>query len=319
MKKTIILCVAVVVILCGLGFLFRTEICKLFEVDEKVWSYGGNIINGGLIAENDDYIFISATSGKENGVFRKAKSDGEIVKISNDISGFINIKGSYVYYVNWSDGGKIYKMDYDGDDKEKIVDFENCEYLGFGDNGAFFEYAEQNNVYSPYRFENDFNDVVKINSDDTEGLVYCDGYLYYSNWSDGGKIYKMKADGSEKTALNDCYSNYINVSEGWVYYSNSDDGNKIYKMKVDGSENSLVCDDDCSYLNYFDGYIYYSNASDNNKVYKIKSDGNDKIKISDDSGACILIADNKVFYINSNDLNLYCSEFDGGNKKTVFE
>lgn len=320
MKKTIIFCaVVIVIIIGGLGFLFRNEIAGFFGFDEKIGSYGGNIVNGGLVAENDDYIFISSTSGKDTGIFRKAKSDGELVKISDDTSGFINLKGSYVYYVNWSENGKIYKMDFDGDDKEKVNDFEQCEYLGFGEEGAFFEYAEQGNIYSPYRFENNFKDVVKINSDDTEGLVYCDGYLYYSNWSDGGKIYKMKADGSEKTVLNDCYSNYINVSGEWIYYSNSDDGNKIYKMKTDGAENSVVCEDDCNYLNYFEDYIYYSNASDDNKVYKIKTDGNDKVKISDDNGVCIFIADRKVFYINSNDLNLYFSEFDGSGKKTVFE
>lgn len=292
------------------------------KADESAAYSSGNIANSGMIAENDEYVFISSLSGNGEGIFRKSKKDGTIKKICEDRAIYLNFYNGRLYYVNFNDSSFIYKIDDDGDNREKAGDISGCEYLSFTEKGVFFEFADDdsgNIIYNPYKASYNMNDLVRLNDDDIEGLIYNDGYLYYSNWSDGGKIYKMKTDGTEKVMLNDTYSGFLNVYDGWVYYTNDSDDYKIYKMKTDGSENSVVCSDICSYFNCYGGYIYYTNNSDENKIYKIGIDGKGKTKISDSQGSLLFIADNKLFYLNVNDGNLYSMDFDGGNEKIALK
>jgi len=299
-------------------YFFRSDIYMFFDNDKEfIGNHGGNITNAGMVAENDKYIFISSVSGKNIGIFRESKKDGKLLKICNDTALYLNIYDNNLYYVNLTENGKIYKIDDEGDDKEKIVDFENCEYFNISNEGVFFEYPEESKVYSPYSLDISFDNIKKLNDNDIEGLIFNNGYLYYSNWNDGGKIYKMKPDGSENSSLNNNYSNFINVDDNYIYYINTDDDYKIYRMKTDGTENLLICEDSTNYLNCYNGYLYFSNETDENKIYKMKTDGTEKTKISDDMGNCISIVNDKLYYIKQDDGNLYSINFDGSDCKIV--
>ena len=233
MKKRILIGVTVAVFMAAMlmlcyFFIFldkKTENNNINVTETR--NYNGNIVNSGIVAENNEYIFISSVSGKSNGIFRKSKENGEVIKICDDMAIYLNFYENELYYVNLNDNGTIYKIDDDGNDKKKVIDYKDCEYFTIADESAFFEYGENGNIYSPYRADYNFENVTKLNDDDTEGLIYDNGYLYYSNWSDGGKIYKMKTDGSEKTALNGSYSSFLTVYDDWVYYINDDDNYKI--------------------------------------------------------------------------------------------
>ena len=72
----------------------------------------------------------------------------------------------------------------------------------------------------------------------------------------------------------------MTVSNKWIYYTNISDGYKIYKMKLDGSENTKICDDETLFMTVCEDTIYYSNKSDYNKLYKINGDGTGKAKLS---------------------------------------
>jgi len=65
-------------------------------------------------------------------------------------------------------------------------------------------------------------------------------WIYYQS-NDGGKLYKIRTDGSSRTKLNDDSSYWINVVGDWVYYTNfNDDIGKFYKIRTDGTERQLV-------------------------------------------------------------------------------
>jgi len=67
-----------------------------------------------------------------------------------------------------------------------------------------------------------------------------DGWIYYSNSSDEGKLYKMRTDGTERTKLNDHNSCCINIAGDWIYYLNSREDYQLYKMRTDGTERQIV-------------------------------------------------------------------------------
>jgi hypothetical protein len=75
------------------------------------------------------------------------------------------------------------------------------------------------------------------------GLNISNGWIYYSNASDGNKLYKIKVDGTSKTKLNDIATSCINVVDNWIFYSGEFSAyypNGLYRMKIDGTLNKQI-------------------------------------------------------------------------------
>jgi len=49
------------------------------------------------------------------------------------------------------------------------------------------------------------------------------------NESDGYKLYKIKTDGTERTKLNNDFTQSLFLKDDWLYYSNKSDGGKYTK------------------------------------------------------------------------------------------
>ena len=77
-------------------------------------------------------------------------------------------------------------------------------------------------------------------------------YIYYSDLADGGKLYRIKKDGTgEKEKLNDIRSNYVNIVDGKIYFCSEDMTGEeqivdqgIYEMDLDGSNLKRITTDD---------------------------------------------------------------------------
>jgi hypothetical protein len=63
-------------------------------------------------------------------------------------------------------------------------------------------------------------------------------WVYFSNWGDYMRLYRIRTDGTEMQKLNDDKSYDIEVSGDWVYYCNSSDG-EFYKVRTDGTDRQL--------------------------------------------------------------------------------
>ena len=73
------------------------------------------------------------------------------------------------------------------------------------------------------------------------GLAAMQGdWIYYYDYYDGFKIYKIRTDGSVRTKVNDDDSGDINVVGDWIYYRNYDDSGRTYKICTDGSGRAIV-------------------------------------------------------------------------------
>lgn len=139
-----------------------------------------------------------------------------------------------------------------------------------------------------------------------------DNWIYYSNLSEGGKLYKVKTDGTGRVGLNSDNSMYINVVGDWIYYSNFDDGKKIYKVKTDGSGRQRINSNPSEFLNVAGGWIYYMNIADGKKIYKIRTDGSEHTKINNSFSAYLNVVGDWIYYENVDDNNrIYKIRTDG--------
>lgn len=269
--------------------------------ENNMGQYGnsmGNIMNVGFAAKHDNYIFFS-----DYGLYKLNIDTNEIIKISDDSPFRINIWGDFIYYRNYEDG-KIYRTDFDGNIRDKIID---CVVRGFiiKDGWIYYNEVNLNEKASDYviikRIKVDGSEEMTIVSEKvsdntrsggSEFFLYGD-WVYYQSPLDEKKLYKIKVDGTEKTKVSDeAFPYYLHegqfiVDEGWIYYVQHIGGEtlpfkgKVYKMRTDGTEKQLVIDNNVGDINMNEDYIFYSNTDDNYKLYKIKKDGSDNRKISD--------------------------------------
>ncbi|UNC92238.1 DUF5050 domain-containing protein [Candidatus Contubernalis alkaliaceticus] len=150
-------------------------------------------------------------------------------------------------------------------------------------------------------------------------------WIYYSNPSDRGNLYKIKKDGSEYTRLNNDDSGYINVVGDWIYYSNYDDDNRIYKIGTDGLGRTLLSD---YYWNFFisvvDNWVYFTGCEfhddDYSNLYKMRTDGSE-LTILDKgfdghfSFTGVNVVGDWIYY--SDMINIYKIRLDGREKTSV--
>lgn len=106
------------------------------------------------------------------------------------------------------------------------------------------------------------------------GGLFCeyDGTVYFSNPSDGGKLYSMSPDGSNLAKLCDDTVSYINADEHYLYYVRNNPGatgaalsflsvntDSLCRIDREGGDDSVLILDSapCLYASLYGNYIYY--------------------------------------------------------------
>ncbi|WBW99118.1 DUF5050 domain-containing protein [Oceanirhabdus sp. W0125-5] len=273
----------------------------------------GNIINMGLVAEKDNWIYYHNISD-EGKLYKYNKDTEEIVKMIDYTALYINVVDEWIYYANFSENGHgtIYKLKTDGS-LISMLNYDVSEQVTVK-NGWIY-YANASDEYKLYKINLNGGQRTKLNDDTSLNLNVDGEYVYYTNISDNNKPYKIKIDGTDRTKLGEDEAAFINVYDGYIYYANKTENYKIYKMKTDGTENIKVSDDSALYLNINDGYIYYYNVTYLNGIYKMRIDGTDNSRMTTMESVNIQVAGDNFYYLDGeDDYRLYTGLTDGYNE-----
>lgn len=156
------------------------------------------------------------------------------------------------------------------------------------------------------------------------GLFCEDGeMIYFSNPYDGGRLYSMNADGSDKKRLLDIPVEYINSGGAYLYFyqKNSEDNvvfgivdnsNGIYQFKKSGKKAADCLDRTPSgIVSLIDSYVYYQHYDNEDGITlyraKINSAEKEQISKSEINPACAV--GGSIYYPNT-DNAFYLSVFD---------
>ncbi|GAE86931.1 DUF5050 domain-containing protein [Acetivibrio straminisolvens] len=82
------------------------------------------------------------------------------------------------------------------------------------------------------------------------------GWVYYCNKSDGGSIYRIRTEGTDKTKLNNENSEFINLANEHIYYSSKTTGGKLYSMSLGGSNRTKISMDKNNNEDNDEGWFY---------------------------------------------------------------
>ncbi|WP_244835040.1 DUF5050 domain-containing protein [Clostridium sp. BJN0001] len=122
-----------------------------------------------------------------------------------------------------------------------------------------------------------------------------DGEFYLGNFN-YKKIKVFKSDNYRFSFLRRAV--YPKFDNGYVYYCNFSDEGKIYKAELENGETAKALTQDSSIgMVMYKDYIYYINNSDSDHIYKIKKDGTGRESVDNTINATeIKIIDDKLYY-----------------------
>jgi|GEM_PF-647000 hypothetical protein len=261
------------------------SISKDLQKETVLGNTAGNSVNGGLLAETDNYIyFLNSKYWDAADIYRMDKSEQNIVKMNkNDLGeiGNISFINNTIYYEKY---------------------YENNPDYDYKTNNTVKKY-----ITNLYTLSSDGATSTKTLSNIDEYIV-TDNNIYYINAGDDYKLYKSDLTGNNKVKLIDTQISYFNISGQNIIYSTKEQdvkkaivktsAGKVYKADLDGSNNTLLTENIGYCLNTVGNYVYYINHSDNNKIYKVSLDGKESTKVCNDSAETINVSNGWIYYCN---------------------
>ena len=271
----------------------------------------GNILNGGMYAQNIDWIyFTDDTNGSK---LSKMKYDGsQKIVLSNDIPRYINVSNNFIYYCNASDGSKLYRMDTNGNEKMKLSEDMCSNLIELGDWLYYINDSEE-----IYKISINGTDKMKLaeSSDITGFSIVNNEWIVYLDPNGGGAIYKVKIDGTSRTQLLDKGPmNYI-TNGNKIYYTTFGVVSSLFSMNIDGTDITKISDYLAGSLNIAGGYLY---ATKTWNLYKMNLITGVVENIY--NGICasnIQIIDDWIYYYDSNEMHWCKIKTDGTGKQSL--
>lgn len=260
--------------------------------------------------------------------------DGSNVKkVNNDIPKYFVTNGNTLYYYSSSLFSRVIKS-YNGSTSSRLTDSSGeylaCDgtYLYYSVNNLLFN-TDKNGIYK-FSLTSNQDEPIRIVKDKAKYLTYYDGYIYYSNTSDGGKLYKISTSSNEAdsgTLIWEEKVSYIVEDNGVLYFNSTKTiiganvASSIRKYNISSNQVIKLTIDNGSYLTKIGNYIYYVNKDKitseifGDGIYKINSQftednnsiGTRVISCEDGNGYSSLTSNGtKLYFYKLNDKHLYC-------------
>lgn len=255
----------------------------------------GNIVNGGLVAVQGDWVYFRSNEG---GSLYKGNLSGSVNGariISTDAAWFINVSGDYIYYSNRDDNNRLYRIRTDGSDRLPLTNGGAWFATLIGD---WIYYISENDQYHIYKISTDGSGKIRISDDAAWFINVVDDWIYYINRSEEEAIYRIKTDASENTRITDYAACCVNIHDGWIYHINQSENRYLYRIRLDGSDAEELTDHPAWFVNVKADWIYYVNEEDNFTLHKISLNDGRRIKLNSEPARYTNVIDGWVFYLD---------------------
>ena len=253
-----------------------------------------------------------------------------VKKVNNDKAEYFTINGNQVYYYSSSLFSKVIKS-FNGTTASVLLDV-NGEYLAC--DGTYLYYAINNLVLHTdqngiYKIKLDGSeDAIRLVQDKAEYLAYYDNNIYYSNVSDGRKLYSISVNADNQETGNLLYDEKVSdilIDNGIIYFNSTKTelglpvASAIRKYVISSGDCIKLTTDNGKYLTKIGSYIYYINKDKitsnlfGDGIYRISvlrdSDNSlpgYKIISAEDNGFSSLSSSgNYLYYYKLNDKHIY--------------
>lgn len=199
---------------------------------------------------------------------------GEIKNLTPDFAGYINAVDGWLYYINGKDKNTIYRVDIDGQNREKLSDLEDVSILLYYEGTLYFN--RYWNAWEIYKMNLDGSNLVMLQKEWIDFFLINDDLIYISDMTYGAEgTFRFDLNGGNKVKLTDAYGDYMNVCGGYLFFTNALDGSKLYRIDLDTLVMEKVLDFNVSHIHAYGDYLYFYNTQDPEyKVHRMHYNGN---------------------------------------------
>ena len=304
-------------VLSGKNYVEKTLTAKLTIKSTEEMLYSA-VFDGKIYFQN---------SLDSNRLYSVTNSGASLTKVSNDVASYFTSNGTTLYFYSSGLLSNTIKS-LSGSEIVSVFNSGRSTYLTCDDNGNIY-YAKANLIDAKKE-----NGIYKVNlsaaeptatrltTDKADQIVYYNGYIYYSNTSDGSKLYRIATTASEGsgTKLVDNKVSNVIVEDGAVYYTQHETTNSsICKYVISSGTAKKLCNDNGAYLTKVNDELYYVNKDlltsniFGKGIYKVSIDGaalgfvgEKVIEAEDGDGYYSLTSDGyNLYYYKTNDKHFY--------------
>ena len=227
----------------------------------------------------------------------------------------VAVQGRYMYYCDYSDTGYIYKMDFDTNEIEPVLD--QAAYAMHinvqGDYVYFTSYNSDDDTVAIYRCDAVYNpDSLYILRDNATMPYVVGNYIYFRDLNDSSlRRMDLLGQNEQIVVASSCY--FVNPTASGFYASDVD-GVGIFWIDGQNLTATKISNEDVYQMILCGNYIYYS-ASDteNSYIYRIYYDGSGERELICEMSATELNWDGEdIYFVGKYDSCLYRVPQDGG-------
>lgn len=311
MKKILKIVIFILILLAIAGGIVAYILLNKFEYNDEnaTGNTAGNLYNGGLFCEYDNYIYFSNPSDFDQ-LYRMDKDGKNIKKVHSDKPRYINVCNDYIYYVRYNhDSGQevvfrgnmfgVYRLEEGNTTAEELYgDMANS--LTLSGNKLYFQSYSDEDLIEVKSVGIDGKKLEDVSSEDFLPLSVYNGCIYYSNVSGNHNIVKMEVENNLTITMKN--GNYFMpiVEENVLYYIDVDSGYKLMKEDLNTGVETVLSDDRCINYNVSTKYgvIYYQCENDeiDHKLMMMDLNGNNKTVVEQGDFSNIHITEKYTYY-----------------------
>ncbi len=310
-KKVIKIVIISVLILVVIGGIIAAFVANHFKYNDEdvVGNTAGNLYNGGLFCEYDDYIYF-ANPNENNQLYRMDEDGDNVKKIHSDKASYINIAGDYIYYVrfNHEDGQQaVFRGNLFGVYRLKMGDTTAVELYGdianslaLSGNKLFFQSYSDEELIGVKSIGIDGKDLEDISDDDYLPLSVYNEEIYFNNTDYNHNIAKIDVKDYDKSTVK-AGNYYMPIAEeGNLYYIDIEAGYQLVKENLSTKSKTVLTDEKCINYNVHSKYgvIYYQveNDEDDHRLMMMDLDGKNETLVTKGDCDRIHITKNYTYY-----------------------
>jgi hypothetical protein len=259
----------------------------------------------------------------------KIKTDGtgetELVKDG----GFnLVLHEGWLYYSSSEHEHRLYRIKTNGKENTKLSNYMISSVNIAGDKLVYSTQDDHRLKVSGL----DGSDVKNLIEEKAGVVLVVGDWIYFSNTSLSGRLYKVKFDGTELqkaytynlvepnpagTAVvpglgraNGQFTRFAGA-EDWIYYISGENYNEFTKIKTDSTEKSMITKMQGSYLNLIGDWLYYVDSMHAYSIARIKTDGTQFGIILDRPCSELIVRDEWMYFIDNENQHIYKIKIDG--------
>lgn len=306
---------------------------------EEEWgNSAGNILNGGLVAQQGDRIYF-ANSGDGGKLYRASFDGSEKTKLAEDRAQYINAAGRYLYYVAMGEPerhyselmdeefikevyGPIVQLNLDSGERT-VICIDPAANLQLAGGKLYYQLADSAEP-KIYRIETDGSDKRPLTAERADYFCAEDGGFYYRAIAERPQLYRAFLDGSGQALFYDGDAYFMNLLGDSLYFVGDIieagaylGGRSLYRISTAGGAATKVGDVEPALLNCAGDWLYYSKAH-SGELCRIRPDGSGNAVLSSDPCGGIFVFEHGLYYVNIDEqCSLYYSDLDGGGLQKI--